>query len=121
MPYDEDVHEYAIAASLLRMVEERAREAGAQRVLRVEVRVGAQAGVEVDLLRTAWEGVCDTALCAHAALQVNCVPVRWVCALCRTLLPTGGPLRCPACDVAAVLDGGGELLLERMEFELPDN
>jgi len=114
------VHEYAIAASLLRMVEERAREAGAQRVVRVEVRVGAQAGVEVDLLRTAWEGIRNTALSAGARLEVNCVPVRWVCALCRTPLASGGPLRCSDCDVAAVLDGGGELLLERIEFEVGD-
>lgn len=103
------------------MVEERARAARAERVVRVQVLIGAQAGVEVDLLHTAWRGIRGTALSAHAKLQVNCVPVRWVCALCRTPIPAGAHLRCPDCDVAAVLEGGGELLLERIEFELPDS
>jgi hydrogenase nickel incorporation protein HypA/HybF len=111
------VHEYAIASSLLRMVEERARAAGARRVLRVVVRIGAEAGVEIDLLRTAWEGVRETPVSGGAELEVNCVPVRWVCALCRAPIEAGGALRCPECDVAAVLDGGGELLLERIELE----
>ena len=103
------------------MVDERARASGAQRVVRVEVRLGDEAGVEVDLLRTAWAGICRTALSADAKLEVNRVPVRWVCALCRTPLTPDGPLRCPDCDVAGVLDGGGELLLERIEFELRDS
>ncbi len=48
------MHEYGIAASLRRMVEAEARAVGARRVVRVEVRVGDAAGVERDLLATAW-------------------------------------------------------------------
>jgi len=113
------MHEYSVAMALLRMVEGRAREAGATRVLRVEIRMGASAGVELELLRTAWSGVRAEGLCAEAALVVNCVPVHWVCALCRTPLGDGEPLRCAECDVAAVLEGGDELLLERIELERP--
>lgn len=117
--YNGAVHEYSIAAALLRMVERHAREAAAGRVLRVEIRVGGRAGVEVDLLRTAWDASRAQGPCAQAELVVHCVQVRWVCALCRTPVDQDGPLRCPACDVAAVLDGGDELLLERIELERP--
>ena len=117
--YTGRVHEYSIAAALLRMVERRAREADAIRVLKVDIRVGASAGVELDLLRTAWAGVSAGGLCAQAEFVVNCVPVRWVCALCRTRIEAGAPLRCVACDVAAVLEEGDELRLDRIELERP--
>jgi len=111
------MHEYSVAASLLRMAEEKAREAGARRVTRVEVRIGQSAGVDADLLRTAWDVVRGTPMCRDASLDIAPVPVRWVCALCRRPLAPGEVLRCPDCDVAAELDGGDELTLERIELE----
>jgi hydrogenase nickel incorporation protein HypA/HybF len=111
------MHEYSLAQSLLRMVEEQARAAGATRVLRVVVRVGGAAGVEPALLETAWGVVRETPVCAASELALDLVPERWVCALCRTPIAAGAELRCGACDVAAVLDGGDELLLARIEVE----
>ena len=112
------MHEYSIATSLLGMVEREAAPHPEARVLRVHLRIGAQAGVEVDLLRTAWENVRRDGRCAAAELVIAQPPVRWVCALCARPVPEGGPLRCPDCDVAARLEGGDELLLERVELEL---
>jgi Zn finger protein HypA/HybF involved in hydrogenase expression len=40
------LHEYSIALSLLRMIEERVPKAGASRAVRVELRIGEQSGVE---------------------------------------------------------------------------
>ena len=111
------MHEYSIASSLLRMVEERARAASARRVVGVHVRIGASAGVEVDLLRTAWDVVRETALTRDAVLVVEEVPARWVCALCAAPIAAGAVLRCPQCDVAARLDGGDDLMLDRIELE----
>ena len=111
------MHEYGIAASLVRMVETRARAAGARRVVRVEIRVGASAGVEVDLLATAWKGVREGSLCAEAILVVHRTPIVWMCALCRTPVAETGPLRCPECGYPAVLEGGDDLQLERFDIE----
>jgi hydrogenase nickel incorporation protein HypA/HybF len=111
------VHEYGIAASLIRMVETRAREAGAARVARVEVRVGGAAGVETELLETAWEGMRAGTLCETAQLLVHTTPAAWICALCRRPIAEDSPLRCPECDYPAILDGGDDLLLERFEIE----
>jgi hydrogenase nickel incorporation protein HypA/HybF len=111
------VHEYGIAASLLRMVATRARDAGAERVTRVEIRVGAASGVETELLETAWEGIRTGTLCADARLLIHTPPAVWRCALCRTRIAEQSPLRCPTCDHPAVLDGGDDLLLERFDIE----
>ena len=113
------MHEYGIASSLLRMVLARAAEAGASRVTSVEIRVGAAAGVEVDLLATAWRTVRVNTPCAAAELVIHRTPERWVCALCRTPIAEGSALHCESCDLAAVLEGGNELDLERFEVERP--
>lgn len=111
------MHEYSIALSLRRMVEEQAAIAHARRVIRVEVRIGDGAGVERELLATAWDNVRQGGLTDGAELRILTVPVRWVCGLCRTAVSAAGPLRCNACDVGAILDGGDELFLDRLEIE----
>lgn len=111
------MHEYSIAMSLRRMVEEHAAAASASRVVRVEVRIGDAAGVERDLLATAWEQVRVGGVTEGSELRIFAVPTRWICGLCRTPVPADGPLRCTACDVGAVLDGGDELFLDRIEVE----
>jgi hydrogenase nickel incorporation protein HypA/HybF len=111
------MHEYGIAASLRRMVEAEARAVGARRVVRVEVRVGDAAGVERDLLATAWTQVRAGGVTDGATLEIVAVPARWVCGLCRTPVGKDGPLRCEACGIGAVLDGGDDLSLDRLEVE----
>jgi hydrogenase nickel incorporation protein HypA/HybF len=111
------VHEYGIAASLRRMVEAEARAVGARRVVRVEIRVGDAAGVERELLVTAWEQVRAGGLTDGAELRILAVPARWVCGLCRTPVAHDGPLRCDACGIGAVLEGGDDLFLDRLEIE----
>lgn len=111
------MHEYGIAASLRRMVEAEARAVGARRVVHVEVRVGDAAGVERDLLATAWEQVRAGGVTDAAELRIVAVPARWVCGLCRTPVGNDGPLRCEACGIGAVLEGGDDLFLDRIEVE----
>jgi Zn finger protein HypA/HybF involved in hydrogenase expression len=35
-------------------------------------------------------------------------------------VPAGGPLRCPACGAPARLVSGDDILLERLDLEVPD-
>ena len=111
------MHEYSIAMSLRRMVEEHAAAAHARRGVRVEVRIGDAAGVERDLLATAWEHVREGGVTDGAELRILALPAVWICGLCRTPVPPDGPLRCITCDVGAILDGGDELMLDRLEIE----
>lgn len=111
------MHEYSIALSLRRMVEEHAAVAHARRVVRVEVRIGDAAGVERELLATAWENVREGGVTDGAELRILPVPAVWICGLCRTRVAPDGPLRCNTCDVGAILEGGDELMLDRLEIE----
>ena len=113
------MHETGIAASLVHMVETRARDAGATRVARVEIRVGAAAGVETELLQLAWQGVRPGTFCATAPLVIHHTPEVWRCVLCRTPIAENSPLQCPDCGYAAVLDGGDDLFLERFDIVRP--
>ena len=100
------------------MVEERARGAGARRVVRVHVCVGALSGVVPELLGSAWEVVRTRGACRGAELAVQSAPVCWRCPHCRVTIPPGAALRCATCGVPAELAAGAELRLERIEMEV---
>lgn len=112
------MHELSIVTSLLSRVEEHARREGATRVLRVQVKVGEIAGVEIAQLRSAWELARERTCCAGAALELESVAVRWECGRCARSIGPGEVLRCPACGAPAELRAGSELLLERIELEV---
>jgi hydrogenase nickel incorporation protein HypA/HybF len=80
--------------------------------------VGELAGVEVDLLRTAWELVRERSVAAEAELEVESVPARWTCSGCDAPMLAALALRCESCGAPARLSTGGELLLARVEMEV---
>lgn len=112
------MHEYSVAAALLELVEAQARQHGASRVVAVHVRIGEQAGVEHELLRSAWELVREPGPAADARLALHAVPVRWTCRRCGAAVALDVALRCAACGGAPRLASGDELLLERIEMEV---
>jgi hydrogenase nickel incorporation protein HypA/HybF len=114
------MHEYSIVSALVDRV---AREAGAHPgavVRRVHVRIGELAGVEPELLRTAFDTCRARSACNGAELAIACEPAVWRCVRCDWPIATGAVLRCPACQRPARLAGGGEIILERIELEVPD-
>ncbi len=113
------MHEFSVAQSLLDRVEREAQARGATAVLRIELRLGAASGIEVDLLRSAWELVSAGSCCRHANLDVITVPVRWRCPRCACEPASGAVLRCPECGVPARLVEGDELVLQRLEMDVP--
>lgn len=114
------MHETALVSALLLRVEREAAAHGARRVHRVEVELGELAGVEGELLRSAWEVYRLTTCCEDAELVLDPTPARWECPRCGTATPRGGFLQCPACNVPARLTGGGDVMLRRIEMEVPD-
>jgi Zn finger protein HypA/HybF involved in hydrogenase expression len=48
------------------------------------------------------------------------VAARWQCPACGGEIQVGAALRCPGCGAPARLVAGEEILLERMEMEVPD-
>jgi hydrogenase nickel incorporation protein HypA/HybF len=112
------MHEYSIVAALVETVGEIARARGGE-VRRVHLRLGELAGVDRALLETAYETFRERTVCAGAALVVHPTPAQWCCKSCRQPIERGAVLRCRDCGAPAHLVEGDDLVLERVELEVP--
>lgn len=112
------MHEYSIVQALLEQVDQQARRLHARRVHRVRVCIGELAGVEIDLLRTAYETIRRDTACEHADLDVRRTAARWACPACGASIPPGAPLQCRDCRRPARLVSGDEIMLDRIEMEV---
>jgi len=113
------MHEYSIVSALLECVGAEARARNATAVHRLTVRIGAAAGVEPELLSKAYELFRAGTICASAELCVERVAERWVCPGCGRTLERGAILSCEGCGMPARLVSGDEIILERIEMEVP--
>lgn len=112
------MHEYSIVASLVDRVQREVDARPGAIVRRLHVRIGELAGVEIPLLRTAFETFRARTVCDAAELAIAAVPAVWRCARCDRELPAGAVLRC--CDRPARLAGGDDIFLDRIEMEVRD-
>ena len=113
------MHEYSIVEALLARVNAEARAQGATAVHRLTVRIGELSGVEIDLLAAAFATFRDRTICAHADLDVMRVPAIWRCPVCGGQIERGSMLQCAPCGAPARLAQGDEILLDRIEMEVP--
>ena len=114
------MHEWSIVHSLLDEAERCARSRGAHAVHGLHVRLGALSGVEARLLETAYAIFRAGTICAGAWLEIEPVPARWACPLCRVELAPESGLCCARCDAIARLESGDEIVLARIEMEVAD-
>jgi len=112
------MHEYGIVRALLDRVSSEAEARGATAVHSVEVRIGELAGVEPDLLATAFEAFRETTICAGARLEIRPVTARWECPACGDEVARGAVKQCGRCRKPARLASGDEIVLERIEMEV---
>jgi hydrogenase nickel incorporation protein HypA/HybF len=111
------MHEYSIVQALLERVDREARTHGASRVHSVRVSIGELAGVEIDLLRTAYDTIRRRTICQDATLDVQHVDARWECPRCGGVIEKQSALTCPRCGTRARLVAGDEIRLDRIEME----
>ena len=114
------MHEYSIVAALIERVETEARSHKAERIHGVHVCIGELAGIETELLATAFETFRAQTMCADAQLTIRRSAARWTCPKCKRTLESGARLSCPDCSVPARLTEGAEIVLERIDLEVPD-
>jgi hydrogenase nickel incorporation protein HypA/HybF len=112
------VHEYSLVQALVERVGQEARARQATAVTRLAVRIGALAGVEPELLASAFT-LCREGILADATLEIRRAEAAWACPSCGTPIPEGAVLRCATCGTAARLVSGDELMLEQIEMEVP--
>jgi hydrogenase nickel insertion protein HypA len=113
------MHEYSIIQALFDQIEHVASDRRAVSVRRVHVRIGHAAGVDVQLLRTAYDTFRVRTICDGAPLDIEEVPERWSCPGGLGDIPKGRPLTCRTCGQPARLLSGDEIILERLELEVP--
>ena len=113
------MHEYSIVQALVERVEREARARHAATVHRLSVRIGELSGVDVELLTAAFATFREQTICAGAELSVESVPARWECPACQHEVRPGNLLRCLRCGTAAQLASGDEIMLDRIEMEVP--
>jgi len=111
--------EYSIVQAMFGQIETRAAERHALSVHRVRVRIGRAAGVDVDLLRTAYDTFKVHTLCDRAPLDVDEVAERWACPSGHGDIVPGRRLTCQVCGRPAQLIAGDEIVLEQLELEVP--
>lgn len=115
------MHEWSLVHALIEQVQSQALEHRAVAVRRVHLRVGELSGAHADLLASAFAMLRDETVCRGAELAIEWVPARWACARCAASITAGDELSCAACGGPARLAGGDELLLSRIEMEVPDD
>jgi hydrogenase nickel incorporation protein HypA/HybF len=113
------MHEYSIVQSLFDQIQAAARARGAVAVRRVKLRIGEIAGVDTELLRTAYELFSVRTICEHAPLDIEAVAARWTCPAGHGDIETGRALVCRACAQPARLAAGDEIVLQQLELEVP--
>ena len=112
------MHEYSIVQALLERVDAEAGSRGATAVHRLSVRIGELAGIEPDLLATAFATFRERTVCARATLEITPIDARWECPRCGRALARGDVLSCPTCNLPARLVQGDEIVLDRIEMEV---
>ena len=114
------MHEYSLVQSLVARVEAEAQARRAVAVHRVVVSVGELSGVDPELFATAYHTFRAGTVCQGAMLEVRRVGAAWSCPACQIPLERGAVLACAACGRPAELPpGAGDILLERIEMEVP--
>jgi len=114
------MHEYSIVSSLVDRVQQIAGEHPCAIVRRLHLRIGELAGVEVELLRTAFDTFRARTVCDCAELAIRSVPAAWRCTRCNAEIASGAVLQCLACKRPATLVAGDDIILDRVEMEVPD-
>ena len=112
------MHELAIAQSALQQVLREAERAGASRVTRIVLRIGALSGVETEALRFAFDALLPATTAAGALVEIEPVAALARCRDCgHEFAPdTGALFECPRCRAyGAALRQGREMDLVRFE------
>jgi len=114
------MHELSIVASLFEILEEKAKEKKAKKILSVKLKVGALSGVVPEFLETAFNIYKEDTIAAKSKLEIEEVPLKIRCQQCGTeMVKDDFVFICEKCDSRELKTlSGTELLLEKIEVEV---
>lgn len=114
------MHELSIVASLFEILEEKAKEKKAKKILSVKLKVGALSGVIPEFLETAFNIYKEDTIAAESKLEIEEIPLKIRCQRCGTeIVKDDFVFFCEKCESRELKTlSGTELLLEKIEVEL---
>jgi hydrogenase nickel incorporation protein HypA/HybF len=112
------MHEVGLMQNALELAAERTRAAGATRIHRLVLRVGALSGVVPEALESAFAVLSPGSLADGARLQIETVGIVGWCECCQAEFPSGDQISlCPKCgEPSAAIRRGRELELAQLEI-----
>jgi hydrogenase nickel incorporation protein HypA/HybF len=114
------MHELSIVANLFEILEEKAKEKKAKKILSVKLKVGALSGVVPEFLETAFNIYKEDTIAAKSKLEIEKIPLKIRCQQCGTeMVKDDFVFICEKCDSRELKTlSGTELLLEKIEVEV---
>ena len=113
------MHELAITQSMLDLVLEEAKKAGAERVGKINLVIGEMSGIVDECVKFYFEFLSKDTIANGAILSFKNVPIQARCRNCGELFtPEEFDWSCPKCqDSRAEIVAGNELYLESIEVK----
>ena len=113
------MHELSITESILNLALEKATEAGAARITRINLVIGELSGIVDDCVRFYFDMLSRDTIAAGAELVFDRRPVQAKCRACGNVYPPKEQdWACPACGKAEVdVVGGRECHMESLEVD----
>jgi hydrogenase nickel incorporation protein HypA/HybF len=113
------MHELSLIAGLFEILEEKARQHRAAKILTVRLKVGRLSGAVPELLVTAFDMYKKGTLAEEAELEAVAVPVKVRCRSCGAEFEVEDYVfHCPSCRATDLeILSGTDLFLERIELE----
>lgn len=117
------MHELGIMTGVLQAVEESAKQAGSEKVLKISLSVGVMTEAIEDALRFAFEALSEGTMCESAELEMTMIPPVSICAECGNEYEHDRfHMLCPECGSSFTqLIQGKELQIDSIEVDLPDD
>ena len=118
------MHELGIMTGVMDAVEKSARDAGADRVLKISLSVGVKTEAIEDSLRFAFEALSESeyTMCKGAELDITMVTPRSICNECgHEYAHDRYHVACPQCGSGLThIIAGKELQIDSIEVNIPD-
>jgi hydrogenase nickel incorporation protein HypA/HybF len=113
------MHEMSVLSSILDIVNQTAREAGAKQVKQINLVIGERANIVDDSLLFAFSLLSSNTLCEGAELAIRHTRLSFYCATCQcNYTPPIDSFRCPICkQIGQITNDGREMLIESIEVE----
>ncbi len=113
------MHEYSIVQALLNQCEETAKANDADKVKKIVVKIGVMSGVEIELLKTAFDTFKEKTMCEEAEFLPYMQPVVIKCNNCsKESILKENEYVCPKCQSIDVnVTDGEDMYLMQLELE----